>query len=330
MTPDIAFAPAVDRLLRDPPITHAVVLPVLGIPVRFETNSEAVMSVVEESFGRWQQLGSPDASVGHGPLRVRVVVYAESDSAPTAGHVPVRHVCPDATRVLVQSSQAVGISDPERRDAIAFVNARLVADRAHFRASVLDALTWALLSHFDRHPLHAAAVATADRALLLAAPSGTGKSTIAWLAHRAGLHLLSDDRVWVQLHPTLHIWSAPRPLRFLPTAADRFPELADMPVVETDGKRKLEVSVDARAGSREGDGVVTCIMTRGDGPARLERITPPELESALLGQLAPGFDRYPERQREVMQALSTCGGWHLTLSGEPQDALPFLEKMLES
>jgi hypothetical protein len=327
-TPNVAFAPVADPLLREPPITHEVELPVLGIRTRFETNSESVMTDIEESFGCWRDLDEPNASAEHGPLLVRIVVYEGTEEAPSSGHVPVRHACPDATRLFVQSSHAAGISDPERREAVAFVDARLVADHAHFRSSVLDALTWSLLSHFDRHPIHAAAVATADRALLLAAPSGTGKSTVAWLAHRSGLELLSDDRVWVQLQPTPRVWSAPRPLRFLTSAADTFPEFDGVPVVETDGKRKLEVLLNGRAGSRQGSQVATCIMSRGDGPARLERATPPELESALLGQLAPGFDRFPERQRDVMKALAAGGGWHLTLGSTPHEALPFLAEML--
>ena len=75
--------------------------------------------------------------------------------------------------------------------------------------------------------------------------------------------------------------------------------------------------------------MVMCAMQRsGDTPASLSRATPGDLESALLDHLAPGFDRYPERQRHVMSALSAKGGWRLTLGESPQDALPHLREML--
>lgn len=332
MTRDaVDFTPAMDDLLRDAPVTNTVELPVLGIATCFETNSPQVLEAVEESFGCWRRLtpgAVPDSSSG---VRVRVVVYraASSDRA-AAGRVAVRHICPDATRLIVQSSHAVGISDPERREALAFVADELVEDRVHFRAVVLDALTWSLLSHFDRHPVHAAALGSGNRVLLLAAPSGTGKSTISYVAQRAGLELLGDDHVWVQLEPALRIWSAPRPLRLLPQAVADFPELAVQPVIEVDGKRKISLSHDGGVGPHGYDGVVTCVMARHDAPPRLERIAPGEVAAALTAQLAPGFDRYPARQHRVTTMLAERGGWRLTLGDSAEEVLPLLLEMLDS
>src|SRR6185436_3042022 len=99
------------------------------------------------------------------------------EGEPVDGHTPVRHFCPDATRVFVHAPGGFGVSDPVRGESIAYVTTRLAADRAQFRAEVLEALTLALLSHFDRHPIHAAAITRRGRAVLLAGAAGAGKST---------------------------------------------------------------------------------------------------------------------------------------------------------
>ena len=318
-----------DSLYRDSPATHAVLLPVLGIRTRFETNSARVLEAVEESFGWWRQLDSEAVSREPDVLRVRVMVHGDDASSAPAERAVIRHSWIDATRLLVQSSHAVGMSDPERREAVGYVSASLVANRQLFRSAVLEALTLSLLSCFDRHPVHAAAVANRDRVVLLAAPSGTGKSTISYVALSSGLELLSDDRVWIQLHPSLQLWSSPRPLRLMPEATATFPELAALALVEIDGKRKIEVFVRGHVAPRTAGEIVTCAMQRPGGSlASLGRATSSDLESALLDQLAPGFDRYPERQRRVMSELSAHGGWRLTLGESPQDALPLLLEML--
>ena len=328
----VQFALVGDALLRDPPITGVVELPVLGLPVRFETNSPQVLSAVEESFGCWRRLdaraiGAP--STGD-VLRVRIVVYEDDRaSRELVSRVPVRHICPDETRLLVHSSQVAGISDPARGEAVGYVTAALVADRAHFRAAALEALTYSLLAHFDRHPLHAAGVARGDRAVLLAASSGTGKSTVSYVAHRAGLALLSDDRLWVQRQPALRVWSVPGRLRLLPHAVKEYPELGAMPVEELDGKRKIAVDVGARGGAPRTFGeVAVCVMERGSAAASLERVGPAELAASFVDQAAPGFDRYPERGRAVVRALCAGGGWRLRLSPRAEEALPLLERML--
>jgi hypothetical protein len=145
-------------------------------------------------------------------------VAGDEGPLPAGGHAPVRYSCPDEARVVVETAASVAVSDPLRRQAVARVTTGLVADRMHFRTEVLEAVTLALLSHFDRHPVHAAAVALNGRAALLAAPSGTGKSTLAYHCHLDGLELLGEDQVRVQLEPRLRVWGWPARVRLLPDA----------------------------------------------------------------------------------------------------------------
>jgi len=72
---------------------------------------------------------------------------------------------------------------------------------------------------------------------------------------------------------------------------------------------------------------VVCLLQRGCSSPSLERLTPGEVADALSHAVAPGFDRYPERHAGVVRALATTGGWRLTLSNDPDEALPLLRRL---
>ncbi|MFL5608893.1 MAG: hypothetical protein ACJ8AD_20725 [Gemmatimonadaceae bacterium] len=331
--PTVDFSPA-DALAPDSALLSPMELAVLGVPVRFETNSRYVLDCIDESFGEWRNV-TPDSRAVDS-LRVRLIAYAgrEGGDERRDAHVPVRHTCPDSTRLIAHSPGSIGISDPARREAVAHVSTELAADRAHFRSAMIEALTLALVTQFDRHPLHAAAVARGRSAVLLAGPSGTGKSTLAWMAHQAGLEVLGDDHIWIQLEPAPRIWAWPGRVRLLPESMERAPALVtgDAGVVEErDGKRKLVLSLGGAPGPTRRDiaDVVMCALERGEGPAVLERASAAELAGVLQREVAPGFDRFPERHARVVRVLAQRGGWRLRLSPDPLEALPLLRRMLD-
>jgi hypothetical protein len=326
----VDYIPTPDVLLRGPTLAHELSLPVLGVATRFETNSRWVCDVAEEAFGAWRRGGPTDgARDGEAGVRVRVVVHEGREGE--GGRAPVRHICPDATRLVVHSPGSVAVADPARGEAVAFVTTELAADRAHFRTEVLEAITLALLAQYDRHPVHAAAVAGAGRAVLLAGPSGAGKSTLAYVAHAAGLDVLSEDRVWVQLAPELRVWGSPGRIRLRREAYATLPGLArDSLDIATDGSDKLLVTLPHRASAPPlfADDTTVCVLHPGGARAALERVEPTELLTALHSPRAPGFDRSPERHERVAATLAARGGWRLTLSADPRDAVRHLMTML--
>ena len=308
-------------------LRYVTVLPVLGIATRFETDDAEVARIVEEAFGMWRSLAAaaPITTPSATPLLVRIDVV-DGDEGPLGanGHAPVRYSCPDETRVVVETAGSMAVSDPLRREAVARVTRGLVADRTYFRAEILEALTLALLSHFDRHPVHAAALARQGRAVLLAAPSGTGKSTLAYHCHLAGLDLLGEDHVRVQLEPRLRVWGWPARVRLLiGDAASASSTSSDAP------KAAIDVEAGMSAARLVADEISVCCLSRDGGPAALEPLGSDELARALDAQLAPGFDRFPNRWPRVREALAARGGWRLNLSADPRAGVTLVQGVLD-
>ncbi len=305
---------------------YVTVLPVLGIGTRFETDDPVVARIVEEAFGMWRTLDPGDTCVAPeaaSPLLVHIDVV-DGDEGPLGpdGHAPARYSCPDETCVVVETAASVAVSEPLRREAVARVTRGLVADRPHFRVEILEAVTLALLSQFDRHPVHAAALAWRGRAVLLAAPSGIGKSTLAYHCHLAGLDLLGEDHVRVQLEPRLRVWGWPARVRLRDAASGRSAS-PNAP------KAAIDVEAGISAARLVADEISVCSLSRDGGPASLEPLDAAELAHALDAQLAPGFDRFPKRWPAVREALASRGGWRLNLSDAPREGVALVERVLD-
>ena len=320
--PRVDFIPLTDPLLRAPRLEFAVELPVVGLMTRFETNSGYVRDVVEQAFGVWRDAATTASTP---MLRVRLIVQEGGEG--TGSHAPVRHICPDPDRILIHSPGSVAIVDPERREAVAYVTTALAADRDHFRREFLEAVALALVTHFDRHPIHAAAIGR-DRAVLLAGPSGSGKSTLAYLAHVSGLGVLSEEIVWVEQQAGFRLWGMPRRVRLLPGALGYFPELRGQSSA-TDAQGKIAVNLTGNGVARVSAlKAVVCLLQRGPGPPHLERLPSGPIADALRREPAAGFDRFPERHEAAIATLAKDGGWRLTLSGDPREAVAALREMV--
>jgi hypothetical protein len=316
----------------DVALPHVDTIPVMGLPTRFATNESAMLEIVEEAFGVWRALEGHDVveSSSEHVVHVRIVVVAHGrgDALDTGG-APISHEMSDDLRFTARSAGSTAATDPARRVATISATRALVADRRRFRTEMLEAVVLALLSCYDRHPVHAAAVAHRGHALLLAAPSGTGKSTLAYACHAAGLDLLGDDHVRVQLAPSMRVWGWPGRVRLLAESAARM-GVADRPVWSANGKVKTVIDTrrDVSAGRLVANDATLCVLARGGGGVSLEPLAPDALARALEEQLAPGFDRFPARWPAVVHALTTRGGWRLTLSSDAHDAVPLVRELL--
>src|SRR6266581_4479984 len=100
MTDAISFDASPDVLYHGVPLRHVMELPVLGIPVRFESNSAAALAVVEEAFGIWRGLRTNPDLIPPLGVRVRLLPHRgdELDGGGAAAPAPVTCRMPDADR----------------------------------------------------------------------------------------------------------------------------------------------------------------------------------------------------------------------------------------
>ncbi len=314
-------------------VTYRCELPVLGIPVRFETNAPDVLEVIEETFGLWRSLQRfPNLIAADGAV-ARFTVRS-GDEGPRR-HAPLSYHIPRFERVEVTTPGSRGSADATRREIIADVTPALVADRAHFRYGVVEALTLALLTRYDRTPLHAAAIVRDGTALLLAGPSGVGKSTLCYVALRdAGYKVLTDDAVYLQLTPELRVWGIPRYLHLPPEAAKRFSELAGLESrLLANGKEKVAFDVRA-AGGLVMPPMVTracvCLLTRGTTRAAVSQLSGSMVVERLSTKLDEGFDTFAGFVPRAMGLLVRNRGWALQSGSEPEDSIPLIDGIFES
>lgn len=323
--------PPRDPLYFDAPLRHVVTLPVLGVPVRFESNTSRGIAAAEEAFGAWRALGDAHPRlVARTGARVRIVVH-EGDDPKDA---PVKFRMPANDVLVMHTPGSVALVLAARREAVAYVTESLLADPMQVHHRLLPGITLSLVIHCDRAPVHAAVVARGDTALILAGPPGTGKSTLAYQAARAGLRVLGDDAAYVQTDPDLLIWGATGRSLLMPDAPAWFPELASHePRVVADGTRKIVVEYpDAWPGAApvaaravvcllERDGVSAAVARRRVDGAEVRQFLKQDvgLTAAILG---PALDA-------ALQRLVPESGWKLSLSSNPSDALPHLEALLE-
>lgn len=327
-----------DPLYRDVALDHVTTIPVLGIPVRFASNAAEVTALAEEVFAAWRVLdGRPELRESEG-VRARFILHegdeGRVDDAGGAGHVALRYRMPDARRVLLMTPGSMGLADPDRREALAYVTAELVGDRQHFRYGVLEALVLAVLTQLDRRPFHAAALVRNGAALLLAGPSGVGKSTLTYAGMRAGLRVLAEDTVNLQLEPTPRVWGMPGYLHLPPDARSHFPELADRKAtLMANGKEKLAIdlkAIDAVAALPVAERAGLCVLAAGAPRPTLERIDAATVEAALTAVRETGFDVFEDTVPDVVRRLAPDGGWRLRLSDDPAAAVPLLSRMFDA
>jgi hypothetical protein len=238
---------------------------------------------------------------------------------------------PVENRLLIATCGSQAVVEVDRQLAYAYVTSELVQRGDSLRSGMLDAMTLMLTTSLDRCPMHAAAVRAEDKLLLLVGMSGSGKSTISYALLAAGYDVLSDDTVYVQMHPHPCVWHAGRAVSLLPSVAAEFSELRSVvPRLLPTGKTKVLVPLPGHPspGPFVGKPIV-CLLRRGQA-ASIDRLTPSEIHTSLADEVEPGFALLAEQRLPVMKWLSENGGWQLTLSSRVEAALPLVKEILAS
>lgn len=314
------------RRMTDDPLRLHVALPherrfaIAGVPVRFAAEEADLLAAVDLAFGRWPVAGADP--------RVTLRLLAESEGREPPAEVPFRARLPDGDHLVMFSGGSLGFADAARGLGVCYISPTLREDPERLAFRLLTGLTLTLITRQDRVPVHAAVVERGGTALVLSAPSGVGKSTVAYAAREAGFHVVADDAAYIQQEPSFGLWGTPG-THDLPEDAPRwFAETGVREVmVMPNGHRKRRVPRAAAVVGPWPD-VRVCLLERRGGPLVRRRVAPDVLVERLAASLGPAADLYTGTLHRALRALAPAGGWCLNLGPDPREAVPHLIAML--
>ncbi|HUF49840.1 MAG TPA: hypothetical protein VMN60_03345, partial [Longimicrobiales bacterium] len=152
---------------------------------------------------------------------------------------------------------------------------------------------------------------------------------LVYAAQRAGLRILSDDAVYVQLFPAPRVWATDGPVFLAADAVEWFPELAGLPIVtRANGRRKIALHVADAGAPLVCTGL--CLLQRtGLARPRAAALTADDAVAELIAALSPGFDAFRDTIEPRLRALARGGAWRIELSEHPRAAVPLLRQLLD-
>lgn len=296
----------------------------MGIPVAVTADDPALLRATlgayagSSSAPPSEPAGGTAAAGDEPPLRLHLFLATEIGSWDEAA----LRVRVDEPR-LTLSGAASGWADAARSEARCTVPPSLLGDPQRLAAEVLDTLLLFVVTRRGRVPVHASGVVAGGTAAVMAGPSGTGKSTLALAAHRAGLPVLSDDTVYVQPGPPLRVWGLPRPIHVYPhDAADHGG--GAMRLRSGRWKRAVPLPAAPPPAAR----AALFLLERGDRAA-LHPVGAETAVERMMALLEPGFDDFRRELPGVVRALAAGGAWRLTLSADPADAVRLVQRALD-
>jgi len=225
-----------DEVLCDMSLPLRGVFYPLGYSIEIMTNSPAVLSAANESFGH---VRSPR---GHTPLQIRLgVVGGRSAACPPE---PTRREF-DSLYSLVADVDNQALLDLATGTNFTWVTDAAVDNGLYFRSNFLEKAVYLLLGASVVTDIHAACVSKNGKGVLLCGDSGAGKTTLAYACARSGWTYTSDDTSYL-----INNVESPRVIghshrvRFRPSAKQLFQELESRAVTpRMEGKPSIEVPI---------------------------------------------------------------------------------------
>lgn len=319
--------------------THEVRLSALGEPLLFQTNYEPFMATAAETFGRFP-LQRPDAP----PLRIQMFVLPQEDKTNTNGS-PSR---PDQGQtyqgfaaysqehlVHLRIGENMSVSDVQSGYAFATISAETAQNLSFVRYVFIEGLPQILLGGRDYVAIHAACVVKNGVSLMLCAPSGTGKSTLALACSQHGYQVLTEDAVQIHIPPepdAVRLWGIPWKFRLLPDAARFFPQLENQhPRLQANGKWKIEVELETfHPGStltNAPPGLVIFLERDEQNPPCLQRLSLAEALRQFEAVWTWDMPTPPYYEQQLLRLLSQ-GVYQLRMRGVPEETVAILDELV--
>lgn len=286
-----------------------------GATCELSTNCETILEAARETF---IPLTAPAPQTD---FRLRFWVDSDLSSKPPwpkpyirglgslvfAGFDPENSLLADrrAGRVIGRFSPAMG------------------ADALYWKMAAFPLVISILGGSIGSTELHCACVANKNGGLLLAGPTGSGKSTLSWALARMGFSFLSDDRTHVsRRNGHLLAWSVNPFIKLRLESAAMFPELGRLlPRMLPNGERAYSFSPDPGFGVS----ISRCctprwlffLERRRGATLRLTPMAPAEVARRLSLDLLAETGEVSDMQLETIAQLAQRECWHLAYSGSP-------------
>ncbi|MCC4595632.1 serine kinase [Xanthomonas campestris pv. phormiicola] len=189
----IASDPFHDRLRRE----HALSKQLLGGRFHFQSNSEALLQLVEAAFGGVPPQQLPDAA----DFRIELNLVARQDAPYVFALEPPPVRTHSGAGVLCGAIDADNymVLMPDQGRALIVVSEDMLAHPYHVRYELIEFAVFVLAARtMQLVPLHGACVGEDGRGVLLLGASGSGKSTLALHSLLRGLDFLAEDAIFVE------------------------------------------------------------------------------------------------------------------------------------
>lgn len=273
----------------------------MNLTLRLLSNSEAIVNAADTSFGGF----GPASPTTTPDLTFHLFEHPVEEPEPA----PPRYR--KEGDLIYQTTDGVSTLVADRQCGVAYgyFSEAVLVNSTFFRWHFLELALFVMLEPRGLMGVHGAALAKNGRAILLRAPSGGGKTTLAYAGARRRFQALAEDVVWLDLERDIW-WGTPWSFHLLPDAKQLFPELADYPpLLQINGERKLEVTLEQiRTGSTTVSarpGAVVFVERAAGQTSRLEAIDPVTAKSIWLASFAGAEMDFPNYHAHVNALLST-------------------------
>lgn len=307
--------------------TYEVRLAALGEPLLFQTNRAELAAAAVDTFGRF-----PAPALDREPLVVQVLVRDGEGAVPAVPH-PKLVVQNQRHLVYLSVGGSTAVADLQTGFAYAILDPSLAEDISFVRYAFIEALPQILLGGRDYVAVHAACVVKNGVSLMLCAPAGTGKSTLAFACLQHGYQILAEDVVQVRLaDDAVQLWGIPWKFHLLPDALRFFPDLGEQrPLLQTNGEWKIEIDLDALyPGS-----TVTCAPAGQVIFLQRDHAAQPSLERLPLATARERFEviwswdvPWPCCYEQQLSSLLAQGAYRLRMNGLLDEAVRLLDTLL--
>jgi hypothetical protein len=170
-------------------------IPVLGARVRFESNSEELLRLVDSAYAG---LPGHELSRVQPQLRIRLVLTVSERKRASTEPASLQMLSGAGLLAGTTGSSNFVVVSPYEQGALVVVSPRMLSFPYHTRFELIEFAVFTLAARAQGLvAMHGACVGRAGSGILLMGPSGAGKSTVTLQCLIEGLGILAEDSVFV-------------------------------------------------------------------------------------------------------------------------------------